>query len=408
MTFMGHDPKAGNTIIVGTNLTASPVSGEGSALILAKAILRELYGASAVPGASPSQNPSTTTTSAAGARAGTGTGTAGGGTLPTSLIQASPDQLELLRQLIAADGSGIHRLRYGLTAPGFDNGNLAAGLGTPPVAIAASPEEQSFIRQVFDRLAQVIRLQAVQDNQLSSPLQIVSVERVRDDDGLSDEITGITYTGFSFQVEPSGQRTVIPAESGITIEAELNDDPGLSAAEQRTIVHEIGHALGLEHPGGNPNDPNFNDRDTIMSYRLGGSEPATWFSPTDLQALTEIWGAASVVPPAPAPGPAPAPEAEVFRIDAITGTAIPGFRSGSDQLAIAAGCWRPGAPLQGGERQQQEAPEGLCLQGQPGVLAAGRRPLPQRQRQGQGLGDGGLLADLDPFTPLQASDIALA
>lgn len=43
MTFMGHDPHTENTIIVATNLSAVP-SGEGSALVLAKAIIATLYG----------------------------------------------------------------------------------------------------------------------------------------------------------------------------------------------------------------------------------------------------------------------------------------------------------------------------------------------------------------------------
>jgi D-alanyl-D-alanine carboxypeptidase len=52
MTFMGYDPQAENTIIVATNLATVP-AGEGSALVLAKAIIGTLYGASSVPEGSP-------------------------------------------------------------------------------------------------------------------------------------------------------------------------------------------------------------------------------------------------------------------------------------------------------------------------------------------------------------------
>jgi D-alanyl-D-alanine carboxypeptidase len=55
MTFMGYDPVAGNTIIVATNLATVP-SGQGSALVLVKAILPVLYGSGAIPG-----DPGTTT-----------------------------------------------------------------------------------------------------------------------------------------------------------------------------------------------------------------------------------------------------------------------------------------------------------------------------------------------------------
>ena len=54
-TFMVHDAKAGNTIIIGTNLAASPVSGENAAVVLAKAVIVALYGASAVPGGDPAR-----------------------------------------------------------------------------------------------------------------------------------------------------------------------------------------------------------------------------------------------------------------------------------------------------------------------------------------------------------------
>jgi D-alanyl-D-alanine carboxypeptidase len=57
MTFMGYDPELENTIIVATNLATTP-EGEGSALVLAKAIIGDLYGASAVPDESPAGPPS--------------------------------------------------------------------------------------------------------------------------------------------------------------------------------------------------------------------------------------------------------------------------------------------------------------------------------------------------------------
>ena len=67
MTFMGYDPVADNTIIVATNLATVP-SGQGSALVLVKAILPVLYGSGAIPG-DPGATPSTT--SASGSTAST-------------------------------------------------------------------------------------------------------------------------------------------------------------------------------------------------------------------------------------------------------------------------------------------------------------------------------------------------
>ena len=40
----------------------------------------------------------------------------------TALIKTDAEQQELLKQLFAADASGIHRLNYGLSASNFNNG----------------------------------------------------------------------------------------------------------------------------------------------------------------------------------------------------------------------------------------------------------------------------------------------
>ena len=57
-----------------------------------------------------------------------------------------------------------------------------------------------------------------------------------------------------------------------------------------TLVHELGHALGLSHPNNEPYDLNWDTDDTIMSYNKAESGYATWFSEADINALISIWG----------------------------------------------------------------------------------------------------------------------
>jgi D-alanyl-D-alanine carboxypeptidase len=69
-TFMVHDAKAGNTVIIGTNLAASPASGENAAVVLGKAVIAALYGASVVPGGDPAGAATSSAASAAGSPTG--------------------------------------------------------------------------------------------------------------------------------------------------------------------------------------------------------------------------------------------------------------------------------------------------------------------------------------------------
>lgn len=56
MTFMGHDPDTGLTIVIGTNLATVP-SGEGSALQILKGLLPIFYPNAPIPGADPAAAP---------------------------------------------------------------------------------------------------------------------------------------------------------------------------------------------------------------------------------------------------------------------------------------------------------------------------------------------------------------
>ena len=60
--------------------------------------------------------------------------------------------------------------------------------------------------------------------------------------------------------------------------------------DQNTIIHEIGHALGLSHPNEEPTNPLWNTDITVMSYNKSATGWNTSFTNNDIQALQSIWG----------------------------------------------------------------------------------------------------------------------
>ncbi len=103
------------------------------------------------------------------------------------------------------------------------------------------------------------------------------------------DIYHVNYSSY-FDENIVGQALSQNASGGKWWDIFWKDSQVNSKSDKNTIIHEIGHSLGLSHPYDEPNSILFNSKDTVMSYNEGPDGWNTWFSKHDLDALIKTWG----------------------------------------------------------------------------------------------------------------------
>jgi len=142
------------------------------------------------------------------------------------------------------------------------------GGGYDPKQVALSLEEIAQVRYSFQQLTNITGTSFIETSDYeNAPLNVYSVSSYDEDDTTGETVQGDDWFDITW----------------LNLGGESMTDE-----ETQTLVHEIGHAAGLDHPNGNGWEDGWDQLDSAMSYNEGTFMPTTWRA-LDIEALQSLF-----------------------------------------------------------------------------------------------------------------------
>ena len=158
-------------------------------------------------------------------------------------------------------------------------------------AMSVGDVELNYIRKLFRELDKVLAPSFVETSPGDADITLMALSPDKDTED----------AGWQTDKSPYPSDTERGVKFGTATWYDTTGPEYMDEWEMSTVVHEIGHALRLAHPGGLGGasggwNKDFDVDDTIMSYNDAPEYGATWplfFRELDIKALQAIWGAES-------------------------------------------------------------------------------------------------------------------